>query len=72
MKIFTNVTKGIRFRQKEYLQALEDIDALRAEDLPRDEEEIKSLAGQLVVWSTLVSAVTIFIVTFLLRLGGAF
>lgn len=31
-----------------------------------------TLAGQLVVWSTLVSAVTIFIVTFLLRLGGAF
>jgi predicted permease len=31
-----------------------------------------TLAGQLVVWSTLVSAVTIFLVTFLLRLGGAF
>ena len=31
-----------------------------------------TLAGQLVVWSTLVSAVTIFICTFLLRLGGAF
>lgn len=31
-----------------------------------------TLAGQLVVWSTLVSAITIFIVTFLLRLGGAF
>lgn len=31
-----------------------------------------TLAGQLVVWSTLVSAITVFIVTFLLRLGGAF
>lgn len=31
-----------------------------------------TLAGQLVVWSTLVSAITIFICTFLLRLGGAF
>ena len=29
------------------------------------------LAGQLVVWSTLVSAFTVFAVTFLLRLGGA-
>ncbi|MEE0967843.1 MAG: AEC family transporter [Clostridia bacterium] len=31
-----------------------------------------TLAGQLVVWSTLVSAITVFITTFLLRLGGAF
>ena len=31
-----------------------------------------TLAGQLVVWSTLVSALTVFLVTFLLRLGGAF
>ncbi len=31
-----------------------------------------ALAGQLVVWSTLVSALTVFLVTFLLRLGGAF
>ena len=31
-----------------------------------------TLAGQLVVWSTLVSAVTVFLVTFLLRMGGAF
>ncbi len=31
-----------------------------------------TLAGQLVVWSTLASAVTVFITTFLLRLGGAF
>ncbi|MBQ8339647.1 MAG: AEC family transporter [Clostridia bacterium] len=30
------------------------------------------LAGQLVVWSTLASALTVFLVTFLLRLGGAF
>ncbi len=29
-----------------------------------------TLAGQLVVWSTLVSALTVFIVTFLLRMGG--
>ena len=31
-----------------------------------------TLAGQLVVWSTLISAVTVFLVTLLLRLGGAF
>lgn len=31
-----------------------------------------TLAGQLVVWSTLVSAITVFLVTFLLRMGGAF
>lgn len=31
-----------------------------------------TLAGQLVVWSTLVSALTIFLFTFFLRLGGAF
>ncbi len=31
-----------------------------------------TLAGQLVVWSTLVSAVTVFLVTFLLKIGGAF
>ena len=31
-----------------------------------------TLAGQLVVWSTLASALTVFLVTFLLRLGGAF
>lgn len=31
-----------------------------------------ALAGQLVVWSTLVSAITVFLVTFLLRMGGAF
>ena len=31
-----------------------------------------TLAGQLVVWSTLVAAITMFVVTFLLRLGGAF
>ena len=31
-----------------------------------------TLAGQLVVWSTLVSALTVFLATFLLRLGGAF
>ena len=31
-----------------------------------------TLAGQLVVWSTLVSAITIFLFTFFLRLGGAF
>lgn len=31
-----------------------------------------TLAGQLVVWSTLVSAITVFLFTFLLRLGGAF
>ncbi len=31
-----------------------------------------TLAGQLVVWSTLVSAVTIFLFVFLLKLGGAF
>ncbi len=30
-----------------------------------------TLAGQLVVWSTLVSAFTVFLFTFLLRLGGA-
>lgn len=29
-----------------------------------------TLAGQLVVWSTLVSALTVFLITFLLRLGG--
>ncbi|MBQ8358262.1 MAG: AEC family transporter [Clostridia bacterium] len=31
-----------------------------------------TLAGQLVIWSTLVSALTVFLTTFLLRLGGAF
>ncbi len=31
-----------------------------------------TLAGQLVVWSTLASAITVFIVTLLLRMGGAF
>ena len=31
-----------------------------------------TLAGQLVVWSTIVSALTVFLVTFLLRMGGAF
>lgn len=31
-----------------------------------------TLAGQLVVWSTLASAVTVFVVTLLLRMGGAF
>ncbi len=31
-----------------------------------------TLAGQLVVWSTLASALTVFLVCFLLRLGGAF
>ena len=31
-----------------------------------------TLAGQLVVWSTLASAFTVFVFTFLLRLGGAF
>jgi len=31
-----------------------------------------TLAGQLVVWSTLASAITVFLVTFLLRAGGAF
>lgn len=31
-----------------------------------------TLAGQLVVWSTLVSALTVFLATFLLRIGGAF
>ena len=31
-----------------------------------------TLAGQLVVWSTLASAFTVFMFTFLLRLGGAF
>lgn len=31
-----------------------------------------TLAGQLVVWSTLVSALTVFLITFLLRMGGAF
>ncbi len=31
-----------------------------------------TLAGQLVVWSTLVSAFTVFLITLLLRLGGAF
>ena len=31
-----------------------------------------TLAGQLVVWSTLVSALTVFLVTFLLRMGGTF
>lgn len=31
-----------------------------------------TLAGQLVVWSTLASAFTVFVITFLLRLGGAF
>lgn len=31
-----------------------------------------TLAGQLVVWSTLVSAITVFLVTFLLKIGGAF
>ena len=31
-----------------------------------------TLAGQLVVWSTLVSALTVFLVTFLLKIGGAF
>lgn len=31
-----------------------------------------TLAGQLVVWSTLISALTVFLTTFLLRLGGAF
>ena len=31
-----------------------------------------TLAGQLVVWSTLASAVTVFLFTFFLRLGGAF
>ena len=31
-----------------------------------------TLAGQLVVWSTLACAVTVFLFTFLLRLGGAF
>ncbi len=30
-----------------------------------------TLAGQLVVWSTLVSALTLFIITFLLKAGGA-
>ncbi len=30
-----------------------------------------TLAGQLVVWSTLVSAITVFLATFLLRIGGA-
>ena len=32
----------------------------------------RTLAGQLVVWSTLVSALTVFVFVFLLRLGGAF
>ena len=31
-----------------------------------------TLAGQLVVWSTLASAITVFLFTFFLRLGGAF
>ena len=31
-----------------------------------------TLAGQLVVWSTIASALTVFLITFLLRLGGAF
>lgn len=31
-----------------------------------------TLAGQLVVWSTLVSAVTVFLCTFMLRMGGVF
>lgn len=31
-----------------------------------------TLAGQLVVWSTLISALTVFLTTFLLRIGGAF
>ena len=31
-----------------------------------------TLAGQLVVWSALASALTVFLVTFLLRMGGAF
>ncbi len=31
-----------------------------------------TLAGQLVIWSTLASAITVFLVTFLLKLGGAF
>ena len=31
-----------------------------------------TLAGQLVVWSTLASALTVFLFTFFLRLGGAF
>ncbi len=31
-----------------------------------------TLAGQLVVWSTLVSAITLFLTTFLLSMGGAF
>lgn len=31
-----------------------------------------TLAGQLVVWSTLASAITVFLVTLLLRMGGAF
>lgn len=31
-----------------------------------------TLAGQLVVWSTLVSALTVFLVTFLLKIGGVF
>ncbi len=31
-----------------------------------------TLAGQLVVWSTLVSALTLFLTTFLLSMGGAF
>ncbi len=31
-----------------------------------------TLAGQLVVWSTLVSALTVFLISFLLRMGGVF
>ena len=31
-----------------------------------------TLAGQLVVWSTLVSAATVFLCTILLRMGDAF
>ena len=31
-----------------------------------------TLAGQLVVWSTLISAFTVFMFTLLIRMGGAF
>ena len=46
--LVTNATSTSTALVNSLIEAIEDIDALRAEDLPRDEEEIKSLAGQLV------------------------
>ncbi|MBQ8303265.1 MAG: FMN-binding protein [Clostridia bacterium] len=46
--LVTNATNTSTSLVNSIIEALEDIDALRAKDLPRDEAEIITLAGQLV------------------------